>query len=163
MSGWDRVIGFQHATRSYQKQAQESQRRPKTGPREPKMTQNEARGAPKRPQEAPKRLKKANPNRKTTKEPNQDDPKTVLDRPRADYHQFSRPPGAPCGSPKRHQHRLQNDQKSKRKIKRQKELSKTILDPSWGDIGSFGGAILGEKTSETICFKRFREKTLFRR
>ena len=84
MSRWDRVIELENVTRSDRKQAQESQRRPKTDPREPKMTQNEARGAPKRPQEAPKRVKKANPNRKTKKRPNQDDPKTVLDRPRAD-------------------------------------------------------------------------------
>ena len=51
---------------------------------EPKMTQNEAKDAPKRLQEASKRPKKVIPNRKTKKGPNQDDPKTVLDRPRAD-------------------------------------------------------------------------------
>ena len=48
------------------------------------MAQNEAKDAPKRLQEAPKRPKKVIPNRKTKKGPNQDDPKTVLDRPRAD-------------------------------------------------------------------------------
>ena len=57
---------------------------PKTSPREPKMAKNRPRNAPKRPQEEPKKVKKAIPNRKTTKEPNQDDPKTVLDRPQAD-------------------------------------------------------------------------------
>ena len=56
----------------------------KTSPREPKMAKNRPRNAPKRPQEEPKKVKKAIPNRKTTKEPNQDDPKTVLDRPGAD-------------------------------------------------------------------------------
>ena len=52
---------------------------PKTSPREPKTAQNRAKSTPRRPQEEPTRVKKANPNRKTTKEPNQDDPKTVLD------------------------------------------------------------------------------------
>ena len=45
------------------------------------MAQNDAKDAPKRFQEAPKRRTKAIPNGKTKKGPNQDDPKTVLDRP----------------------------------------------------------------------------------
>ena len=57
----------------------------KTRPRDPKMAQNSPRSAPKRPQEEPKRDKKANPNHKTKKEPNQDDPKTVLDPPGAGF------------------------------------------------------------------------------
>ena len=48
------------------------------------MAQNEAKDAPKRFQEAPERSKKVIPDRKTKKGPNEDDPKTVLDRPRAD-------------------------------------------------------------------------------
>ena len=44
------------------------------------MAQNEAKDPPKRVQEAPERPKKVIPNRKTKKGPNQDDPKTVLDR-----------------------------------------------------------------------------------
>ena len=42
------------------------------------MTQNGAKSAPRRPQEERKRVKKAQPNRKTKKAPNQADPKTVL-------------------------------------------------------------------------------------
>ena len=80
---------------------------------EPKMTQNEAKDAPKRLQEAPKRLKKGIPNRKTTKRPSQDDPKTVKDRQGVDYHQLSGAPGAPFGWPKRHQSRPHTDKKSK--------------------------------------------------
>ena len=64
------------------------------------MAQNEAKDPPKRVQEAPKRPKKVIPNRKTKKGPNQDDPKTVLDRPPADHHQLSGIPGAPFGRPK---------------------------------------------------------------
>ena len=48
------------------------------------MAQNEAKDALKRLQEAPKRFKKAIPNRKTKKGPNQDDSQTVLDRPGVD-------------------------------------------------------------------------------
>ena len=52
--------------------------------REPKKAKNSPRSAPKRHQQKPKTAKKANPNRKTKKEPNQDDPKTVLNDPRVD-------------------------------------------------------------------------------
>ena len=45
----------------------------------PKKHQNDPRSAQKRPQEEPKTTKKAIPNDKTTREPNQDDFKTVLD------------------------------------------------------------------------------------
>ena len=47
----------------------------------PKKHQNDPRSAQKRPQEEPKTTKKAIPNDKTTREPNQDDFKTVLDAP----------------------------------------------------------------------------------
>ena len=56
-------------------------KRPKNDPQRP---QNDPKSPPKRAQEEAKRATKANPNGKTKKEPNQDDPKTVLDRPRAD-------------------------------------------------------------------------------
>ena len=57
------------------------------------MTQNDPKNTRKLLQEAPKRLKKAIPNRKTKKGPNQDDPKTVLDRPGADLPTIGAPPG----------------------------------------------------------------------
>ena len=46
-------------------------------------------------------------------------------------------PWGALGSPKRHQNRLKNDAKTKRKFKSEKNRSKTIWDPSWGDLGSF--------------------------
>ena len=61
------------------------------------MAENEAKDAPKRLQEAPKRPKKVIPNRKTKKGPNQDDPKTVLDRPRVDLPSSAAPPGLHLG------------------------------------------------------------------
>ena len=70
---------------------------PKTSPRELKTAQNRSKGAPRRPPEEPKRVKKANPNRKTKKGPNQDDPNTVLDAPRADLPSIAAPPGLHLG------------------------------------------------------------------
>ena len=101
----------------------------------PKKHQNDPRSAQKRPQEEPKTTKKAIPNDKTTREPNQDDFKTVLDAPKGPEHRYLRTPRAPFGRPNRHQNGTKNDAKTKRKFKRQKNRSKTILDPSWGDLG----------------------------
>ena len=84
------------------------------------MAQNEAKDAPKRLQEAPKRPKKVIPNRKTKKGPNQDDPKTVLDRPRSDLPSSAASLGAPFGRPKRSKidpktikHRSENSRQKK--------------------------------------------------
>ena len=87
------------------------------------------------PKNDPKTTKKAIPNDKTTREPNQDDFKTVLDPQGPSKPQFGVTPGAPFGRPNRHQNGTKNDPKSKRKFKRKKNRSKTILDPSWGDLG----------------------------
>ena len=62
------------------------QNEPKTTPNGPKRPQKETNSDPKRPQEWPKSDKNVISNRKTKTGPNQDDPKTVLDRPPADYH-----------------------------------------------------------------------------
>ena len=51
----------------------------------PKKHQNDPRNTQKRPQNEPKRAKAAISNHKATREPNQDDFKTVLDPPRADF------------------------------------------------------------------------------
>ena len=100
------------------------------------MAQNEAKDAPKRLQEAPKRPKKVIPNRKTKKGPNQDDPKTVLDRPLSDLCTSAAPPGLHLGGqngtkvdPKTIKNRSENSRGNKNR-------SKTILDPSWSDLGS---------------------------
>ena len=100
----------------------------------PKKHQNDPRSAQKRPQEEPKTTKKAIPNDKTKKGPNQDDLGTVLDRPRADFQAQACPWGtiweaktAPKSIPKRSKIEAKNQDEKKR--------SKTILDPSWGDLG----------------------------
>ena len=101
----------------------------------PKKHQNDPRSAQKRRQNDPKTTKKATPNDKTTRKPSQVDPKTVLDASKGRLAQFARTPGSPFGRPNRHQNGTKNDPKTKRKIKSQKKRSKTILDPSWGDLG----------------------------
>ena len=116
------------------KKNQNDSAEPKIGPKKP---QNDPRSTPKRPHEDPKRAKKAIPNHKTTREPSQVDPKTVLDPPKGPEHRFARTPGGSFGRPNRHQNGTKNDPKTKRKIKRPKNRSKTILDPSWVDLGSF--------------------------
>ena len=80
------------------------------------MAQNEAKDAPKRPQEAPRRTKEAIPNGKTKKGPNQDDSKTVLDRPRADWHGSAAPPASqttPKSTPKRKKIDAENQEPNK--------------------------------------------------
>ena len=52
------------------------------------MAKNDPRSTPKRAQEASKRFKKASPNRKTKKGPNQDDPRAALDPPSGRYPQL---------------------------------------------------------------------------
>ena len=124
----------------------------KTTPGAPK---NDPKTTPKRPKKRSRRIRRKKDRTKTIPRPSwtAHGPICVPQR---------RPPGS-IWEPITIQNRSKNDQKSKRKIKRQKNQSKTILDPFWSDLGSFWGAILGEETPETVYFKRFREQSLFRR
>ena len=81
------------------------------------MTENDAQDGA---QNDPKTTKKAIPNDKTTREPNQDDFKTVLDALKGPEPRFVRTLGGSFGRPNRHQNGTKNDPKSKRKIKSQK-------------------------------------------
>ena len=136
---------------------------PKNEPRraqdDPKRGQRRSKTTLRGTQEAQKSDPESQDEKRTEPRRSQD----RLGPPTSRLAQLSRPPGAPFGRPKRHPNRSQNDQKSKRKFKMKKRRSKTILDPSWSDLGSFWGAILGEETPETVYFKRFREQSLFRR
>ena len=82
-------------------------------------------------------IQKAIPNRKSNEEPLQDNHMTISDPQVGGYPQFTPTLGGSFCHPQTTQNETQNDQKSKRKIKRRKERSKTILDPSWGDLGRF--------------------------
>ena len=121
------------STNIYAKRHQDCIHEPKIGPKE---AENDPRSAPKWCQEGPKRHQKAISNRKSNEKPYQDEHQTDLDPPRGRFAPFSPTPRGPFGSPKRSQNGAENDFKSKRKSKRKKKRSKTILDPSWGDLGS---------------------------
>ena len=127
------------------------------------MAQNKAKDAPKRLQEAPKRPKKVIPNRKTKKGPNQDDPKTVLDRPPADLPSSAAPPGLHLGAqngtkidPKTIKNRSEYSRRTKGDPRRSWTHLGAILGRSWPHLG----VNLGKKPSENAMF---REKSLFRR
>ena len=131
-------------------------------PRGAEEAQNGARSGPKPPQEEPKKVKKANPNGKTKKGPNQDDPKTDLDPPRGRVARYPVTPRGSFGRPNRQQNGTKNDAKTKRKIKSQKNRSKTILDPSWGDLGPSWVPSWGPGNALALRLPMFREHSLFR-
>ena len=130
----DESISKKRTSTPKAKRHQNGTHEPKIGP---KKAENGTRSAPKWSKEGPKMVQKATPNRKTKKGLNQDDPKTDLDPPRGRFADFSLTPRGSFGRPKiRHQKGAKNYQTSKRKIKRQTQRSKTILDPSWSNLGS---------------------------
>ena len=125
--------------------------------------QNDPKCTPKRHQEAPKSDQKTKPNRKLKKGPNQDDPKTVLDPPRADLPSSAAPPGSiwePKTTPKPIPKRSKIEAKIKEATKSDPRRSWTrlgaILGRSWPHLG----VIFGQKPEENVLF---REKSLFRR
>ena len=103
----------------------------------PKKHQNDPRSAPKRPRQEPKTTKKAIPNDKTTREPSQDDFKTVLDPLRADLHSSAAPPGAPFGSPKR----SKIDPKTIKNRSEKSRDKKTDPRRSWARLGAILGRL----------------------
>ena len=128
---------------------------PKRGQRRPKTT---LRGT----QEAQKSDPESQDEKRTKPRRSQD----RLGPPARRLAQLSGVPRAPFERPKRHQSRPQNDQTSKRTIKMKKRRSKTILDPSWSDLGSILGRSwprlevhFDKKELENVIF---REKTFFR-
>ena len=138
---------------------------PKRPKHDPQRPQNDPKSPPKRIQEEAKRATKANPNGKTKKEPNQDDLKTVFVPLGPSKPQFGGVPGGPFWRPNRHQNEAENSSKTKRKLKRQKKPYKTILDPSWSDLGpSWAPSWADLDLRIVLWLKRrcFFEKSLFR-
>ena len=146
------IVGLQNAIRSFQDD-QESPRCPKA--------------RPEAIQEEPKREQKREPIPQDEIGPNPDDPKTVLDRPRADLPSSAAPPGLGA------QHatnRSQNDQESKRTSKTLKKQSEMIKDSSWSDLGSILAASWGScwpksigKRDMSLTNHFFDDKTIRRR
>ena len=121
------------------------------------MTQNEAKDVPKRVQEAPQRPKKVIPNRKTKKGPNQDDPKTVLDRPTADLHSSAAPPGLHLGG----QSGTKTDPKTIKNRSEESRDQKSYPRRSWACLGAilgrFGVRLEALDTLQTLRLPMFRE------
>ena len=123
---------------------------PKTSPREPKTAQNGAKSAPRRPQDEPKRDKKANPNRKMKKETNQDDPKTVLDRPPADLPSSAAPLGLHLGG----QNGTKTDPKTIKNRSENRRGKKSYPRRSWTRLGAILGRLgchLGPTWTSISC------------
>ena len=131
----------------------------------PKKHQNDFRSGQKRPQDEPKTTKKAIPNDKTKKGPNQDDLGTVLDPQPADQHssaQFARTPGeaktAPKSIPKRSKIEAKN-QDEKKPI--QDDLG-PVLGRSWAVLGAILGRLGPQNRALAYGGARFFQKSLFR-
>ena len=130
---------------------------------EPKTAQNGTKSAPRRPQDDSKRAKKANPNRKTKKGPNQDDPKTALDRPGAGFSTIGTLPGHHLGGqngtqadPKTINNRSETSRGKKSNPRRSWTRVGAILGRSWRHLG----VNFGQKTMETVMLSK---KYVFRR
>ena len=103
----------------------------------PKKHQNDPRSAQKRPQEEPKTTKKAIPNDKTTREPNQDDLGTVLDRPGADLPTIHALRGAHLGG----QNGTKIDPKTIKNRSEKSRVKKTDPRRSWIRLGAILGRL----------------------
>ena len=123
----------------------------------PKSEPRRAQDDPKRGQRRPKTtLRGTQEAQKSDPEPQDEkrtEPRRSQDRlgpPRCRFAHYPCAPGRSFGRPKRHQNRSQNDQKSKRKFKTKKRRPKTILDPSWSDLGSILAPSWGHFGPKTI-------------
>ena len=115
---------------------------------------------PKAIQNDPKRSlrvsKKANPHHKTTNQPNQDDPKTVLDPPRVEMPNSDTPPGTHLGTPNGTKTEPQTVQKRSEESRGQKSDPRrswtrlgAILGRSWPHLG----VSFGQKPKENSMFR----------
>ena len=103
----------------------------------PKKHQHDPRSGQKRPQNDPKTTKKAIPNDKTKKGPNQDDFKTVLDRPKWPEHRFARSPGGSFGRP----NGTKIDPKTIKNRSEKSRGKKTDPRRSWARLGAILGRL----------------------
>ena len=133
---------------------------------EPKRAQDTPKQGQGRPKTAPRGAQEGHKSEPKPQDEKRTEPRRSQDRLGSPcvggYPQFGVTPGAPFGSPKRYQNGAENDQKSKRKIKRQKNRSKTILGPSWGDLGPSWVPSWGPGNALALRLPMFRENSLFR-
>ena len=120
---------------------------------EPRRAQDDPKRGQRRPTTTLKGTQEGQKSDPESQDEKRTEPRRSQDRlgpPTSRFAQFSRPPGAPFGSPKRHQNRPHTDETSKRKFKMKKRRSKTILDPSWSDLGSILAPSWGQFEPKTI-------------
>ena len=129
---------------------------------DPKKPSKRPKTTPSAPPKGPQSDQKSKPNRKTKKGPNQDDPKTVLDPPRAICVAQPPPPGLHLGG----QNGTKTDPKT---IKNRREKSRgEETDPrrSWtrdgAILGRLGCSLGALEPLQTLCLPMFRENSLFR-
>ena len=109
------------------------------------------------PKMAQKRSQTASRTKKRTKTP----PRPSWDPPRGRAAHFRGTFRGPFGHPKTAQNGSENEQKSKRKRRVNKKRSKRIKDPSWSDLGRFGGAMWEPEDPKSIGKRNISCKITF--
>ena len=130
--------GKRTSTRKARKRHQNGTQEPKIGPK--KAVNGTTRGQ-KSSQEGPKRVQKRSQTASRTKKRTKTTPRPSRDSPRGRFAPLSVTSRGAFGRPKTTQNGAENDQKSKRKSRSEQKRSKRIKDPSWSDLGRFGGAM----------------------
>ena len=121
-----------------QKKHQNGTHEPEIGPK--KAEHGSTRGQ-KWSQEGPKRVQKRSQTASRTKKRTKTTLRPSWDPPRGRAAPLSGTFRGPLGPPKTTQNGVENDKKSKLKRRVNKKRSKRIKDPSWSDLGRFGGAM----------------------
>ena len=152
--------GIRTSTRKARKRHQHGTQEPKIGP---KKAVNGTTRSQKSSQEGPKRVQKRSHTASRTKKRTKTTPRPSRELPRGRFAPFCPTSRGPFGRPKTTQNGTENDPRSKRKSKVENKRSKTIKDPSWSDLGPFGGAMWEPEDPKVLENVLFRAKSLFRR
>ena len=145
MSRW--TSGKRTSTPQARRRHQNGTHEPKIGPK--KAVNGTTRGQ-KSSQEGPKRVQKRSQTASRTKKRTKTTPRPSWDLPRGRFAPLSPTSRGPFGRPKTTQNGAESDPKSKRKSRSEKKRSKRIKDPSWSDLGRFGGAMWEPEDPKSI-------------
>ena len=139
--------GKRTSTRKARKRQQNGTQELNIGPK--KAVNGTTRGQ-KSSQEGPKRVQKRSQTASRTKKRTKTTPRPSWDLPRARFAPLGVTSRGPFGRPKTTQNGTENDPESKRKSRMKKKRSKRIKDPSWSDLGPFGGAMWEPEVPKSI-------------
>lgn len=131
-------VANEHRPEKQQKRHQNGTQEPKIDPK--KAVNGTTRGQ-KSPQEGLKRVHKRSPSTSQTKKRTKTTPGPSWELLRGRFADFSLTYRGLLGRPKTIQNEAENDPKSKRKSRSEQKRSKRIKDPSWSDLGRFGGTM----------------------